>query len=125
MLTRPTLLAIVGVSHLLVGVLFLLFTANATDLLVVDPPPRAVLLVRGLGGILIAFGLINLLARKSTDVVALRAIITGMLAYLVITVAFDLRWMMAGLLCPLAWATMVIRALFAVAYARALWQLRH
>lgn len=106
------------------GVLFLFFSAHAANTLVIDPPPRSVLLVRGLGGILIAFGVMNVLARHVTDARALRAILAGTLVYLLSTLAFDVRWILAGLLHPAAWATIAIRAVFAAAYARELWRLR-
>ena len=108
---------LVGATHVLFGVLFLSLSTHATDLLVVDPPERSVLLVRGLGGILIAIGTTNVMARNSTDVVGLRAVLFGTLLYFFFTVGFDVRWALSGLLRPAAWITISVRALFAIGYA--------
>lgn len=117
-------MAFVGAAHVLCGLLFLFLSARATECLVIDPPPRSVLLVRGLGGILIAFGTMNIMARRGENGPALRAVLAGTLLYLVFTTAFDVRWVLCGLLTSAAWLTIAIRGVFAVAYARALWKLR-
>lgn len=109
-----------GIVHLLCGVLFLLFSERTVQGLVVDPPAPSVLLVRGLGGILIAFGTLNVMAHNAPDGPAVRAVLAGTLVYLLITTGFDVRWTVEGLLLPMAWITIAVRTVFAIVYAAAL-----
>lgn len=117
---RSRLLVLSGGAHLVCGLLFLFFSDATVGALVVDPPPRSVLLVRGLGGILIAFGVMNLLACRAPDGRALRALMAGTLLFLLFTAGFDLLWATQGLLHTAAWATIAVRGVLAVGYAWAL-----
>lgn len=113
---RRQFMLIVGWFHVGFGAFFLLFSDLAITLFIDQAGPSSSLIVRGLAGICFAFGLMNLLARKSKPGPALKAVLVGTLFYLVFTVGCDVHWTWIGLLRPLAWLSIAIRLGFAGGY---------
>ncbi|MEO8588394.1 MAG: hypothetical protein ABI432_03420 [Flavobacteriales bacterium] len=115
-MTRRTFMLAMAWFHMLFGVFFLFFNVFATNLILRDPGPTSPLLVKGLSGIVFAFGLLNYMARDSADSKALRAVLVCTAFYLLFTIAFDVYWTLTGLLHPVAWYSIGIRAVFACGY---------
>jgi hypothetical protein len=113
---RQQFMLVVGWFHVIFGAFFLLFSELAITLFIDQAGPSSALIVRGLAGICFAFGLMNLIARKSKPGPALKAVLVGTLFYLLFTVSCDIHWTSIGLLKPLAWFSIVIRIGFAGGY---------
>jgi hypothetical protein len=113
---RRQFMLVVGWFHVFFGAFFLLFSNLAITLFIAQAGPSSSLIVRGLAGICFAFGMMNLLARKSKPGPALKAVLVGTLFYLLFTVGCDIHWTRIGLLQPLAWLSIVIRLGFAGGY---------
>lgn len=124
-MTRSRFLRIAGSFHLLLGALFFIFTQEATVLMITAPGPHMHLLVKGLSGIVAAFGGMSLLAHRATPGRALTAILGGTLFYLLFTVVCDVVWVGSGLLRSSAWVSIGMRAALAVGYAYYLWEGHH
>lgn len=119
---RPIFLRLAGAFHMLLGALFFLFTREATAFMINEPHVHMHLLVKGLSGIVVAFGSMSLMASNATPGRALNAILGGTLLYLLFTVACDIVWVCAGLLRPTAWLTIGMRAALAVGYGYYAWK---
>lgn len=113
---RPRFLLLVGTFHVLFGAFFFLFTGFAVHLFIETPGEAALVIVKGLSGICFAFGLMNLLARNSPEGPALTAVLVGTLFYLLFTTGCDVYWIRTGMLTPLTWASIALRAVFAGGY---------
>jgi hypothetical protein len=124
-MTRSLFLRIAGSFHLLLGVIFFTFTREATALMIALPGPDMHVLVKGLSGIVVAFGGMSLLAHRATPGRALNAILGGTLFYLLFTVGCDVVWVSAALLRPIAWVSIGMRAMLAMGYGYYLWVGRH
>lgn len=113
---RNRFMLFVGTFHVLFGAFFFLFTGFAVHLFIETPGEAALVIVKGLSGICFAFGLMNLMARNSPDGPALSAVLVGTLFYLLFTMGCDVYWILAGVLKPLAWASIALRVVFAGGY---------
>ncbi|MBK8498073.1 MAG: hypothetical protein IPL52_04470 [Flavobacteriales bacterium] len=121
-MTRSLFLRVAGVFHLLLGILFFLFTKEATALMIATPGAHMHLLVKGLSGIVAAFGGMSLMAQNATPGRALNAILFGTLFYLLFTVVCDAVWTIMGLLRPIAWVSIAIRVALAAGYGHFAWK---
>jgi len=119
---RAIFLRLAGTFHVLLGAFFFLFTREATELMIDSPDEHMHLLVKGLSGIVAAFGIMSLMASNATPGRALNAILSGTLLYLLFTVTCDIAWLNAGLLRQIAWLTIGMRAALAVGYGYHLWK---
>lgn len=115
-MSRPRFLLLVGTFHVLFGAFFFLFTGFAVHLFIETPGEAALVIVKGLSGICFAFGLMNLMARNSDAGPALSAVLVGTLFYLLFTTGCDVYWIRTGMLTPLTWASIALRAIFAAGY---------
>lgn len=121
-MNRSSFLRMAGIFHLLLGTIFFLFTKEATALMIASPAAHMHLLVKGLSGIVAAFGGMSLMARNATPGRALNAILLGTLFYLLFTVVCDGVWAIAGLLRPIAWVSIAMRAALAAGYGHFAWK---
>lgn len=113
---RNHFMLLVGAFHVLFGAFFFIFTGFAVHLFIETPGEAALVIVKGLSGICFAFGLMNLMARNSTEGSALSAVLAGTLFYLLFTTGCDIYWILSGMLTPLAWASICLRLVFASGY---------
>ncbi|MBL7952070.1 MAG: hypothetical protein JNM62_10150 [Flavobacteriales bacterium] len=113
---RPRFLLLVGAFHVLFGAFFFLFSGFAVHLFIQTPGEAALVIVKGLSGICFAFGLMNLMARNSTEGPAVSAVLMGTLFYLLFTTGCDVYWIRSGVLTPLTWASIALRVVFAGGY---------
>ncbi len=111
-----------GIFHLLLGMVFFVFTKEATALMITSPAPEMHLLVKGLSGIVAAFGAMSLMAQRATPGRALNAILCGTWIYLCFTIACDVVWLGAGYLRPIAWVSVGLRTVLAFGYGHFAWR---
>ncbi|MBK9177475.1 MAG: hypothetical protein IPM46_14305 [Flavobacteriales bacterium] len=121
-MTRPLFLRLAGTFHVVLGAVFFVFTKEATALMIETPGEHMHLLVKGLSGIVAAFGGMSLMAQNATPGRALNAILAGTLLYLLFTVACDIVWVSTGLLRPIAWLSIGMRAALAAGYGHYAWK---
>ena len=115
-MSRDRFMLLVGAFHLLHGSLFLFLTGSVAALFLNTPSAEAHLIMKVLGGISYAVGVMNLTARKSPDSHALLAVLLGTFFYLLCTVGGEIRWIQTGVLKPVAWVPIGIRLLFTCGY---------
>lgn len=119
---RSLFLRLAGAFHVLLGALFFFFTKEATALMIASPDARMHVLMKGLSGIVIAFGSMSIMACNATPGRALNAILSGTLLYLLFTIGCDIVWVSTGLLQPIAWLTIGMRAGLAAGYGYFAWK---
>jgi len=111
-----TFLSIVAVMALLFGIGFV---ADPAEMLAPYGMPvdrHTAFMARFLGEELIAVGCILWLARKTTDPMARRAIVVAGVISDVIALVIALQAQLSGLVNALGWSTVVIYAVFTVAF---------
>ena len=115
---REKYLLICGVILMGIGVAFMLLTpvVVAQFLIGIDPSPIVLGLERNIGSALFGVGLINVLGRKSADVIGLKAIINGTIVVLVLTAALDVYMIMIGLFTAIGWGVVVFKAILSAGY---------
>jgi len=121
-MSRPIFLRLAGTFHVLLGALFFSFTKEATMLMIDSPDAHMHLLMKGLSGIVVAFGSMSIMACNATPGRALNAILSGTLLYLLFTIGCDIVWVSTGLLRPIAWLTIGLRAALAAGYGYFAWK---
>jgi hypothetical protein len=117
-MTREKFLLACGVVLMGIGLTFILLTTVvvAQFLVGIEPSPIVLNLERNIGSALLAIGLVNVLGRKSTDAVGLRAIIYGTLAVLILTAALDVYSVLIGIFAPIGWGVVVFKAVLSGGY---------
>lgn len=113
---RHTFLLIGGISQLFLGFFFLLFTDTAAAQNMVEITESALMLQKNIGVFSIAFGIVTLLARRSGDSLALRAILIGTIFYLIASSGVDSYGILSGAFTSMAWGGIAVRVIFIFGY---------
>jgi hypothetical protein len=117
-MNREKFLLVCGAVLMAIGFAFMLLTpiVVAQFLVGIEPSPIVLGLERNIGAALVAVGLVNVLGRKSTEAIGLKAIMNGTLVVLVLTGALDVYSVLIGLFAPVGWGVVVFKAVLSGGY---------
>jgi hypothetical protein len=113
---RDTFLLIGAIGQLFFGIFFLFFTDIAAAQNMKEVSMTNILLEKNLGVFSLGFGIVTFLSRKSSDTIALRALLIGTLFYLIVSSLVDSYGIMKGLFTSDGWGGIGARIVFIIGY---------
>lgn len=114
---RSVVMAAGGVVMVIFGIMCFANAQSMITQLGQQSTRMAEVLMTSVGIFLFTFGLINFFARRSADVVALRAIVGGTWLMLLLTLATDIPLVLSGFFSSFEWGSVIIRSIFFILYA--------
>ena len=118
---KPKLvLTLTGILAILFGLALASVPSQMLESFGLTAEPSGLVLSRDLGVVLVAIGVLNLMARETTDVIALRAILVGNLLVQVLQIAVDTYHILSDQIGPQGWAGVGMHALLALLFVLAL-----
>ena len=125
-MSRENYLLVCGIILIGLGVMFCVLTPVVVAQFLIGVEPSAIVLglERNIGAALFAFGVVNVMARRSTDAIGLRAIIVGTIGLLGLTAALDVYMIVIGLFAPIGWGVVVFKAVLIGGYVYNLGNIR-
>ncbi len=114
---RSTFLAISAFIAIIFGLVMFIMPGRASGMYSIAMSEGAKAMERYLGAFLVSIGIMNWIARKADDSLALRAILYGNLAVHALTLVTDLLAITSGAVTSQAWGSAVLHVVFGAGFA--------
>lgn len=112
-----TFLTITALIGLVVGLGMLILPEQVFDIAAISLDEGSKSVARSLGALIVAVSLINWIARKVEDSLALRAILYGNLALHLLTMVADILAITTGAISEMGWVSVAVHAVLGAGFA--------